>query len=859
MTHKPILAFMVLVCITFLSERLVLAQDNHTLPIISTNNAAQLKPIDAISSSRIGDIVWSPDGAWLAVGTTPYGVKVFSADDLTSSPLQFAGSTDILFHAGSKYIVSGGAVWDLDTQQINFSFGEVTFRSFSPDGRYLVTATRRDDRTDFIFYEMPSGEVLHRFSVDAVQKFQNIVFSADLSRFALIFHTPHLSFTTAYSEYQDNSFVQVRDTSSAAILSIFDADYPELEVIFSNQGQYLVAINTENSYGALPSKVIIWDIEQEKRIHEFNTYDSPTTFSPYNKWIFVSDFSTPYLIELDSGRTIILEVNQRIEIGYWTTPEFSSDGSYMAIPYSETTGGDSTEYGVLLWDMHALNQGLDSATRFASDISQNTGPVNDFQFSPDNQLLAVSFGSQTVVWDVKSQTVQLSIQETGTVNFTSDSAYLLVGTYSVYEIETGTLINESVIASNGLFRPNRRQLITRSPDTICVFDLFTSEETCLSILDDYLGRVSHINNKTNQVVFSDTTLSVIDLLSQERLLQIDSAPDQYTMSLDGSLLIVWSRSQTQQGDSTPLIVYDLQDGNKTPMMLEETENLRGLLSAAISPDSERILVIEFDIDAQISRLGLYDADTGALLVNWQYEQDRLWTAATFSPDSDYVIVMTSTQPELGYREFLIRVWALDELFNGNLQPQITLPIALQFLYEFDVEFSPDGSQLFVSLDDATLGDGPPIHDYHLVVLDWTELLALNGQLSLNDLNIQVLDTAYNPIVNPNKPLLTSGTVWSRDLARHISFVYLWESETGELLVSLEGFSKGIYSPDGNLLAALSEDRHMMIWNVETLLQGDQTPLVTLDSRDVVGIAFSAAGDRLYQQTTYGVTTLGVNP
>jgi WD40 repeat protein len=76
---------------------------------------------------------------------------------------------------------------------------------------------------------------------------------------------------------------------------------------------------------------------------------------------------------------------------------------------------------------------------------------------------------------------------------------------------------------------------------------------------------------------------------------------------------------------------------------------------------------------------------------------------------------------------------------------------------------------------------------------------------------------------------------------------------------LEGYSSGVFSPNGDLLAALSRDGHMALWDVAMLLQGDQTPIVTIESPNVRRIAFSPNGDRIYQQTTYGVVTLGVRP
>ncbi|MBK8027755.1 MAG: hypothetical protein IPK19_41835 [Chloroflexi bacterium] len=74
---------------------------------------------------------------------------------------------------------------------------------------------------------------------------------------------------------------------------------------------------------------------------------------------------------------------------------------------------------------------------------------------------------------------------------------------------------------------------------------------------------------------------------------------------------------------------------------------------------------------------------------------------------------------------------------------------VDLLGNFDMQFYPDGSRLLVTVDHAVLGDGPAIHRYETMILDWVHLLT-----GIIDDDVR-LNTAYEPELNSGLPLIVT--------------------------------------------------------------------------------------------------------
>jgi WD40 repeat protein len=835
----------------------VIGQDTASLPIITPENVSEIVPISALESPYLGDMVWSNDGNWITVGTSHEGVHIFDANNLAASPINLEGNTEVMFSPSGEQLISNGIVQDIATQQGLFTIGDVDYKQFSPDGRYVMTAKRTLNQTDFTLYEISTGETVYTFEVDAVQEFNHLIFSDDLSRYALIFRIPHQPFTPQYSERQDNSFIQVRDTANGMLVTTLEVDYQELNVIFSNEDQYLVALNSKISYGASPSKLIIWDITQQSRVREFDTYDQYTVFSPDSRWFFVGIFNEigtldqSYIVSLDSGQSANL-IEERLEFER-NSIHFSPDGHYVGIRYRQFKG-DVSEHGIAVWSIEALFEQEVSEPPAKYVLETTMGPVDfdDFEFQPDSQILVVANGEDTVLWDIETETIQQTIPDSGQLHFTADGYYLRIDNARTWEISKGTVVSETPIYT-GQYSPDGRYATILTPDTLSLLDIVSGEETVLPILDNYLGQIVTFDGENDLAIFQSDKLFVYDLTSGDELLQLNPAPQGFTISDDGSILVAWNRSATSQTDLL-LIAYFLRDNALNPVELEGVFAYPQFNDVIVSPDRQYILVTENDYQETSNQFYLYSLETGEQLVSWQEESKIYISVSIFSPDSQYVLIMAYLNTVEGDQVIEVTFWEISALLAESTQGIVPLMLS-GYLYDFDISFNLDGDQLVVMTDDADLGDGPVLHNFLLTIFDWTEILA--GNENLNSLTLRA---AYNPIFNRNiNFILTSGSVWSRDDGRHISYIFFWNNLTGELISSLADYSNPILNPDGTLIAALSKDKQMVVWDVASLLRGEQIPLITVDSPGVEHIAFSSNGDRIYQQTSYGVITLAVSP
>jgi WD40 repeat protein len=397
------------------------------------------------------------------------------------------------------------------------------------------------------------------------------------------------------------------------------------------------------------------------------------------------------------------------------------------------------------------------------------------------------------------------------------------------------------------------------PDKLSVVDIITGNETILPILDDYLGPVASLDAEHGLVVFQDEFLYVFDLNNERSPLQLSAGDGKFSISPDGSMLIAWDHAQTSQDDAV-ITVYPLRDEAATSIPLEGVFDYSRLLPIIASPDSQYILATETtftNTNEFTNHSILYDSQTGVAAAEWSHETPFVNARTLFSPDSHYVITAGENPFDTSY---FVDIWDVSTLRTQAVQsPVASLTLdASNSPMLLDLSFSRDGSKLVISLDDALLGDGMPSHGYWVAIFDWADLLARGGELNARDLNYVSLNNVYLPAFSPDDTLIiTSEINYNSSGGTNLN---LWDAvATDDEILMLEGYSSGVFSPNGDLLAALSRDGRMALWDVAMLLQGDQTPIVTIESPNVRRIAFSPNGDRIYQQTTYGVVTLGVRP
>lgn len=778
-------------------------------------------------------------------------MQIFQADNLDLAPRIFPAGTDVLFHPNSNYLVSGGSVWDIDNQTSLYEFGEVDFQQFSPDGTILFTAQYFNEYIEFTLWQALTGELINTFTVETVHNFTQVVFSEDSSRYAISFRPYDLFSTTG------NSFIEVRDITESTLLLSVEATYSEISTLtFANEGQQLVFSNINfGFYGSPLSEVVFWDIANQTILQTIDTNGIEYfILSPDSKWIFVPQIyqSDAYRIELDTQQVLYLPLGNGIDPNAVAVQaQYSSDTSYIGIPYHEQIQYTS-EQGVILWGVTAVNDFQVSPIKLFVESSQNAGGIRSIDFSADNSLVAVAYTQLTVIWDIASQSIRQIIDEGGRTQFMEGSSNYLKINNNVWDIETASLINTITPRQNPRNSPNRLLTASLSFDSLIVDNLLTGDEIVTPILDDYLGQVSLIDPKNDLIIFRDEHLFAYDLSSENRLLELDTNPNRFWGSDDGSQLITQTRSETASTGNT-LTVYDLE--TDTSIQLED--NFSQAETIAISLDNQAIFVSQRDTDNN-NQLFLYNPQTGSRLAQWQSNMDFI-TTAIFSPDTRHLLLAGRIRGE-GRLEFGLFVWQVSDLLAGNNQaPVSTLNLSQRdFIASAEMSFTANSQDLVISLNDALMGDRT-INGYRVDVFDWQDILAIEGSLNGDDMVHLRLETAYNPSFHPTESLVLASSEWNSSFDG--SYLTLWDSDTEQLILELDGFSQAELSPDGNLAIALSSNligaRQMMIWRTADLWNGETDPILTLDASDVTHISFSATGNRIFQQTAYAVITLGI--
>lgn len=376
------------------------------------------------------------------------------------------------------------------------------------------------------------------------------------------------------------------------------------------------------------------------------------------------------------------------------------------------------------------------------------------------------------------------------------------------------------------------------------------------ISDDYLGQVARLDAQNNLAVFQGERFYIYDIANENNLLELDTIPLRFTTSVDGSMLITQSSAETTSRGFI-LTTHSLgEETTSTPLntIFIQPETI------AISPDRQVIFVSERNVD-NINQSYFYDAQTGERLAHWQSNIEFV-TSATFSPDSQFLLTAGRLRSE-GRLEFGVNIWTVADVLADEAQQSLaTLELSQRdFIASADMTFTADTQELVIALNDAQMGDGV-INGYRIEIFNWDDILAIEGSLHEYDIEHLTLEGTNNAsFILDSSLILTDSSLWNRDVGQADAYIDLWDSVTGEVIIQLENVSQPILSPDGQLVAALSTSHttrgQMSIWSVADLLNGDTEPLMLVYNPDVTDIAFSSTGDRIFQQTSYSVITLGI--
>lgn len=318
------------------------------------------------------------------------------------------------------------------------TIGEI---SFSPDGRYLATASW--DGTARIC-AIGTGREVAVIQHDGVV--DNLAFSPD-SR-----HLATTSFDcTARLTGVPNGDVVARFRHQAAVR----------DVAFSPDGRFLAT--TSDAYEGMTR---LWDLETQReaaRVTHGGVVQA-VRFSPDGRYIVSTNWHNP---------AIVLDVQTHERVAELSHEDgvlglaFSPDGRYLA------GGGRST---IAIWNLPDWS----AATRLQQPSTRAGGMQFYLAFSPDSRFLAAAHGPAAVVWETSDWIEAARIVHPGVraLDFSPDSRCLATAgsdfVAHVWEVTTGDevtrMTHEDQVAAVA-FSPDGRCVATAGLDRVsCVWE-----------------------------------------------------------------------------------------------------------------------------------------------------------------------------------------------------------------------------------------------------------------------------------------------------------------------------------------------------------------------------------------------------
>ncbi len=439
------------------------------------------------------------------------------------------------------------------------------------------------------------------------------------------------------------------------------------------------------------------------------------------------------------------------------------------------------------------------------------GSIEEIAYSPDGTRLAVA--SNIGIWIYDAQT--------------GEELNLFTGHGK--ELGSHPTLAYSVLSVS--FSPDGKTLASGSvDDTIRLWDVATGDtiRTLTGHKRDVYSVAFSPDGKT--LASASKTVRLWDVRIGETILTLPEGSlstggghtdDVYSVSFspDGKTLATGSRDST-------ILLWDVRTGDLLRTLTGH--RLYDRVSVLLSPDGNTLASASGgwgEDPAFDGRIRLWDVATGdtlhTLTGHTRYER----VSVSFSPDGQ---TLASASGDL-------RLW---DVATGDLLR--TLTGHTEDVYS--VLFSPDGKTLVsasrqeIRLWDVATGD---------------TLRTLTGHTG----GVQVLSVSLSPDGNT---LASAGSdAWGgHNSTRSDGRIRLWDVRTGDLLRTLTGHTRGVYSvafgPDGKTLASggYHHDSAIRLWDVRT---GDLLGTLTGHDGEVYSVAFSPDGKTLVS-TSWDRTT-----
>jgi WD40 repeat protein len=772
-----------------------------------------MRQLASIGGALPGNLVWSPDGKRLAVGTSR-GTLIYDATDLQKQPLKVNGDGQVYFVTNTE-LSSGNGYWDVKTgQQIpNDQLSTIKPR-LSPSGKIEII-TRQSEEALHIDLKRQNGRTT-TLAIDCAYDLQDIVFNPDETFAAL-------AISESNSEFASITF-QLWNIETGALIANLPQSFEIIDKLeFHADGKLLItATHTDAIYGGPFDNVTIWDGRTGKAI---GSGGLPLVYSPNNQFFaFVG------------GSGVLLWSDHEIgtlETNYYNSensspPVFSPDNHSIAVPGIDT---------VLLWSLD--HEAIAEKPDFTFPANGGT----EFAYSPDGKVLVAQGDATTItVWDlstgIKQQTFTTE-EPMSLMGFSADGQLLRAENSNrqiFWDVQTGAVL-ASTPGWTGLNADWSRAAYWKGGDVVVV-NVQTSNQTVLPAISPYFGRIVGFSPTAEWAMFEGEQLQGYDLAAGKWVFtsEIENASHQIAFTPDGQYFIDQFEARPFTGDSHPTLQYWSTSAPDKPLSTTETDNSVGDL---LSPDGNLISNLGRGAGCDDGGGGSYqlqDAHTG-LEIAYLGQYGCGPYSHAFTPDSKWVIV--------GWTSEITLIDLKDTVQSKHMNLHTISPDSyfMQVPASRSIVISQNGRWFAVSLEIPTPDAPEDQPTYRVDVFDLRQIIGSDGKITPTAPVLSILDTRTAFFSPDDRYLLTDSGFWNL--------------QTGKQVANISA-SVAAFNPAGTLLVTYGEEG-LSLWDVGALGSGTAKPLATLP---MVGtapseIAFNPDGTRLFVRTNDGVSVWGV--
>ena len=481
---------------------LVSADESGWIWVWNAQNGELLHTIKG-HTAYVQDIVFSPDGLWLASGGRDQCIHLWSVETLKTGAGEiptktFTGHTGwisaLAFSPDSRTLASAGedmtiGLWELRSgtlrQTILGHTAGIHALAFSPDGNFL--ASGGNDHSVRL-WEASNGQIHHIFSGHTNWVY-SLAFSPDSKllasgswdqsvrlwdvhkQYAMQTYRGHMRWVFGLAFSPDGR--TLASASSEKKVRLWNVEDGQVSATFSGHTDSVWNVAFTPHAAVLASismdhTIRLWDLEVETLLCSLRGHQDglqSLAISPDGNLLATGGLD--HLIVLWDIRDIQHNPQQRVlrkmdkHTGWCLGLDFSPDGRTLASGSADRT--------VRLWDVHS--------GKCLQVLEGHTDGVQQVFFSPDGSLLAsASWDKTAVLWDVASgKTIHRLEGHTGILRalaFSPDGQLLATGgndqTIRLWEISSGRLYKEIYAHDNWVFHlvfsPDGQLLASASGD-----------------------------------------------------------------------------------------------------------------------------------------------------------------------------------------------------------------------------------------------------------------------------------------------------------------------------------------------------------------------------------------------------------